>query len=168
MDLKAAILKEHSKEQCRRIVTYVGKDTTRFAELMKLFLSGEYRVTQRSGWPLSYCVQDHPELIAPYFKKLLAFLKRTDVHKAVERNIMRMLQDVDIPERFEGEIMDACLRYIADPKAEVATKAFSLGVLKNLVKKYPDILPEIKMIIESRINDETAAFKSRAKYFMKM
>ena len=69
MDLLAAILKEHSKAQTARIVRYVGKDKKKFAELMKLFLEGEYRVTQRSGWPLSICVEKYPELIQPYFKK---------------------------------------------------------------------------------------------------
>ena len=168
MDLRSAILKEHSKKQCSLIVNYIGDDKNRFAELIKLFFSGEYRVTQRAGWPMSYCVQNHPALINPYYKKLLTFLKRKDVHPAVERNIMRLLQDVDIPKRYQGEIMNSCFEYISDPQAAIAVKAFSLGVLKNLVKIYPEILPEIKLIIEERWDSETAAFRSRAKMFLKM
>jgi len=168
MDLRAAILKEHSKKQCSLIVKYIGDDKKRFAELMKLFFSGEYRVTQRAGWPMSYCIQNHPSLINPYYKKLLVFLKRKDVHPAVERNIMRLLEDVDIPKRYQGEIMNSCFEYISDPQAAVAVKAFSLGVLKNLIKIYPEILPEIKLIIEERWDTETAAFRSRAKKFLKM
>ena len=168
MDLRAAILKEHSKKQCSLIVKYIGDDKKRFAELMKLFFSGEYRVTQRAGWPMSYCIQNHPSLINPYYKKLLVFLKRKDVHPAVERNIMRLLEDVDIPKRYQGEIMNSCFEYISDPQAAVAVKAFSLGVLKNLIKIYPEILPEIKLIIEERWDTETAAFRSRGKRFLKM
>ena len=168
MDLRAAILKEHSKKQCSLIVKYIGDDKKRFAELMKLFFSGEYRVTQRAGWPMSYCVQNHPALINPYYKKLLAFLKRKDVHPAVERNIMRLLEDVDIPKRYQGVIMNSCFEYISDPQAAIAVKAFSLGVLRNLIKIYPEILPEIKLIIEERWDNETAAFRSRAKRFLKM
>lgn len=167
MDLKAAILKEHSKKQCERIVNYIGDDKLRFAQLMQLFFSGEYRVTQRAAWPISYCVQYHPSLINPYFKKLLLFVKRTDVHPAVERNILRLLQDAHIPVRWEGGVMDICFRYIADPAAASAPKAFALGVLKKLSKKYPDILPEIKVIVDERWDSETPAFKARAREFRK-
>jgi hypothetical protein len=59
--------------------------------------------------------------------------------------------------------MDICFRYIAFPNEAVAVKAFSLTVLQNLSKTYPEILPEIKLLIEERWDHETAAFKSRAK-----
>ena len=94
MDIQAALLKEHSKRQCSRIVRYIGHDKKKFGILMKLFFSGEYRVTQRSAWPMSYCVEANPSLIIPYYKKLILFLNRKDVHPAVARNILRLLQKV--------------------------------------------------------------------------
>ena len=53
MNLLNEILKEHSKAQILKIVKYVGSDQLRFDELIKLFLNGPYRVTQRAGWPIS-------------------------------------------------------------------------------------------------------------------
>ena len=167
MDLRAAVLKEHTKKQCRLIVNYIGENPERFAKLMNLFFSGEYRVTQRAGWPMSYCVQNHPSLIHPYYKKMMAFLKRKDVHPSVERNIMRLLQKVEIPERWRGEVMNSCFEYISDPNAAIAVKAFSLSVLENLSAIYPEILPELKLIIQERWDNETAAFRSRAKKILK-
>ena len=67
MDLKEALLEEHSKKQCNAIVEYVGNDAKKFAALMELFLHGEYRITQRAGWPLSDCVRRHPALAEPYY-----------------------------------------------------------------------------------------------------
>ncbi|MFT3705019.1 MAG: hypothetical protein QM802_21815 [Agriterribacter sp.] len=56
MNIREAILKEHSKAQCNRIVTYVGNNQQRLNELVHLFLTDEYRVVQRAGWPLKlYC-----------------------------------------------------------------------------------------------------------------
>lgn len=161
--MQAALLKEHSKKQCTVLVRYIGRDAKKFALLMKLFFSGNYRITQRAAWPMSYCVEAYPALINPYYKKLVQFLKRTDVHPAVARNILRLLQNVEIPERWQGEIMNRCFQFIADPQAPAAVKAFSLTVLENLTKKYPDILPELKLVIEERWHTETPAFRSRAK-----
>ena len=167
MNIRTALLKEHSKKQCDAIVQHVGKDPVRFAELMKCFFEGEYRVTQRAGWPMSYCVEKYPDLIKPYFKKLLSNLTRPDLHDAIPRNTVRLLQHVEIPEKFHGQVMDICFRYISSPAEAVAIKAFSITVLQNLAKKYPEIINEIKLIIEERWDHETIAFKTRAKKLLK-
>lgn len=162
MDIEATLLEEHSKSQCEKIVAYIGNDPTRFAELMKIFFSGEYRLTQRAAWPMSYCVQLYPPLINPYLKKMLGLLKDPGQHNAVARNITRLLQDITIPKRYHGQLMNQCFEFIADPHIPVAIKAFSLTILEKLSVLYPEILPEIKLIIEERWEHETAAFRSRA------
>ncbi|WP_205511409.1 hypothetical protein [Longitalea arenae] len=167
MDLLKAIQKEHSKAQCEKIVRYVGGDKTRFAELMQLFLKGDYRVTQRAGWPLSICVEKHPELITPYFKQLLPLLKKPDVHIAVVRNTVRLLQFVAIPKTYHGELMNTCFEFVADPQTAPAVKASALTILENLSVLYPDIKPELKLIIEERWPYESAAFHTRARKILK-
>ena len=168
MDIREALLKEHSKKQCQRIVAYIDSYPDRFRELVDLFLSNEYRVVQRAAWPVSYCVEEHPELMKPYWSKFIKQLGNKGTHTAVSRNIMRLLQYNDIPKRYQGHVMDACFRFIADPQEAAAVKAFSLTVLYNLYKLYPEILPEIKTIIEERWNTETPAFKVRARVFLKL
>lgn len=59
--------------------------------------------------------------------------------------------------------MEICFNYIASPKEAVAIKAFSLAILGKLAKKYTEIIPEIKLLIEDQVMHQTAAFKSRAK-----
>jgi hypothetical protein len=167
MDLKAALLEEHSKAQCEKIVRYIGNDKQRFDELMKLFFAGEYRVTQRAAWPMSYCVDEHPELIAPYLKELIELLEKPNLHNAVQRNIVRLLQNISIPKRYHGRVMNACFNLIASPTIAAAIKAFSLTILENLSAYYPEILPELKLIIEERWEHETPAFHSRARKILK-
>ena len=167
MNLKEEILKEHSKTQCLKIVQWISNSQHRFDELFHLFLGGEYRVTQRAAWPLSYCVQAHPELIKKNFRKLLNNLQQPNLHNAIKRNTVRLLQYVDIPKKLQGQVMDICFGYVASPKEAVAIKAFSLTILGNLAKLYPEILPEIKLLIEEQLPNQTAAFKSRAKHFLK-
>lgn len=59
--------------------------------------------------------------------------------------------------------MDICFGFVASPTEPVAVKAFSLTVLGNLAKQYPEIIPEIKVLIEEQSPHQTAAFKNRAK-----
>ena len=163
MDILQSLKKEHSKKQTDRIVNYVGGDKDRFAVLIGLFFKGEYRITQRAAWPLSYCVRAHPELIEPYFKPLLDHLQRKDIHVAVIRNTVRLLQDVTIPKKHQGRVMSTCFDFVQSPETPIAVKAFSLTILFHLAADYPDIRGELKLIIEEQWEHSTPAFRSRAK-----
>jgi hypothetical protein len=163
VDLRETILKEHSKANCNKIVKWIGNDQKRFDELFKLFLNDEYRVAQRAAWPLSYCVIKYPGLIQKHFTKLIKNLQRPDVGDAVKRNTVRLLQSISIPEKHHGKVMNICFKYISDPQEKVAIKAFSLTILHNLCRQYPEIRQELKTIIEDRWDYETVAFRTRAK-----
>jgi hypothetical protein len=166
-NLRQQILKEHSKAQCSAIVNWVGTLQQRFDELFNLFLNDEYRVVQRAAWPVSYCVQAHPEFIKKHWNSFVENLQKPNLHNAVKRNSIRLLQDIAIPKKYQGQIMDICFKYVESPTEAVAVKAFSLTVLGNLAKQYPEIIPEIKLLIEEQMPHQTAAFKSRAKAFLK-
>ena len=155
MKLRETILKEHSKANCMRIVKWVGNDQKRFDELFNLFLNDEYRVVQRAAWPMTYCVEDHPEFIKKHFAKVLKALEKLDASDSVKRNSIRFLQYVDIPKRFHGQVMDICFRYFSSPTEAIAIKAFSIAVLQKLAKLYPEIVNEIKLVIEERWDYET-------------
>ena len=167
MKLREQLLKAHSRANCDKIVQWIGNDQPRFDELFGLFLNDEYRVVQHAAWPLSYCVIAHPQLIKKHLTKLINNLDKTKIPAAVKRNTMRLLQDIEIPEKYQGKIMDACFKYISVPGEAIAVKAFSLTVLQKLAKQYPEIIPEVKLIIEENYERETPAFKSRAKQFLK-
>jgi hypothetical protein len=167
MDLKKEILKEHSKAQCDKIVHWVGDDQNRFNELFTFFLTGEYRITQRAAWPLSHCAIAHPHFMQHHFKPLLENLKRDGLHDSIKRNTVRFLQSVEIPEAYEGPVMEICFKYLEAPTEAVAIKAFSLSMLEKLAKKYPEIVPEINLIVEAQLPHQSAAFRSRVKNFRK-
>jgi hypothetical protein len=169
MNICEELLKEknHSKTQAFKISEFACSSPKHFAALMKCFLSNEYRLAQRAAWSVSWVAKKNPELIVPYIKDLVDQLPRKDVHNAVIRNSIRILQQIEIPEDLHGELMNSCFNFIESPSTPIAIKAFSLTTLFNLSKSYPEIKNELKLIIEERWNNETAAFKSRGKKILK-
>jgi hypothetical protein len=162
MNLRKTILAEHSKANCNRIVKWVGTSQERFDELFELFTTDEYRVSQRAAWPLNYCAVNHPELLSGHFGKLIKNLSKKNIHDAVKRNTVRLLQYVKIPVKFEGPVMDVCFKYISSPTEPVAVKCFSLSVLGKLSEKYPEIKNEMREIIDKEW-PMTAGLKARIK-----
>jgi len=167
MNLVKVILNEHSKLQKDKITRYVGADPKRFAELVDVFLAGPYLITQRASWPISYCVEYNPTLIKPHLKKVLGILQKQDVHDAVKRNILRLLQFISIPKPLQGRTIDLCFYFLNNNKEPIAVRVFAMTVLANLAKENPDLKNEIIIIIEDQLPFGSAGFISRSKKVLK-
>ena len=163
MNLKTELLKENSKSRVNRVVNYIGSNPKRFELLIQIYLKGPYRVTQRAAWPISYCVEAHPSLIAPHLKTLLDYLKKPDLHDSIKRNTVRLLQFAPIPKRYYGRIADICFSYLENRKEAVAIKAFSLTVLSRIIKDEPDLQKSLRLMIEDQMPYAKPAFKVRAR-----
>jgi hypothetical protein len=167
MDFRKSLLKHPSKVQVNKLVTYVGSDNQRFTALVKVFLEGPYKITQRAAWVMSNCVEQHPELIKPHLKKILDYLNYKHIHNAVKRNTIRLLQYIEIPKIHYGRVVDLCFGYLLSKSEPVATKAFSITVLDKITSKEPDLRNELRIILEDQLPYAKPAFVVRAKRFLK-
>jgi hypothetical protein len=167
MNLREIILEEHSKKQAMRIVRWVGTDKKRFAGLVKLFLHGEYRVTQRISWPLSIIAESHPELVRPYLGKLIAHINVPGLHVAVARNTMRFLQFIDIPKRYQGKLVDICFGFLLKSDSPIALRVFSMTVLQRIAVEEPELVREIREAVKSVMSEGGGAIIARGKMVLK-
>jgi len=162
MDIREALLAEHSKRQTMAIVSYIDNDPVRLRELMNLFLGDTYRISQRAAWAVNYCAQHHSELVKPYFERLVEQLERDDAHVAVRRNVARLLQFVEIPKRFHGRVFDACYNLVNDADQPTAVRVFALTVAARIAKDEPELISELRLMAEKHIPHTTVAFRKRA------
>jgi len=161
MNICEALLEVHSKAQAEKIAAYVGDDSERFAELIKLLLGPVYRLSQRAAWPVSYCIERRPELIKPYFNVLIKQLERDDTHAAVRRNVARLFQFVEVPKRYHGRLFDACYNLLDDANQPVAVRVFSMTVAAKLAKDSPELLDELQLVAAKHPSLMTPGMKSR-------
>jgi hypothetical protein len=167
MNLESEILREHSRVQALRLARWVGSDRRRFRKLMSCFLRGDYRITQRSAWVVGICAERHPELVRPYLGKMIARMQEPGVHDAVKRNVIRILQTVDIPRGLLGIVADICFRYLASIDTPIAVKAFSMTVLARIAEREPDLKRELRIVIEQQLLFGGPAICARARKVLK-
>lgn len=166
MNLTEELLREHSRRQMLRIAGYIGDDPERFNRVMKIFPGRPYRLTQRAAWALNFCASACPQLIMPYVGQLIPFC-RVPVHDAAKRNIMRILQSVEVPPEYHGDLADLCFYLTGQPQEAVAIKVFAMKVSANLCRHYPELANELKALIEGQIPYQSAAFRSRGQRVLK-
>jgi hypothetical protein len=167
LELREVLAAAHSRIQTDRIVRWVEKDQRKFAELFRIFNGNETRLAQRASWVLSIILSSHPSLLKNYYRDLLNKLKTTGQHNAIYRNGLKAIGSIDIPEEFEGEVMDLCFKMLASPDRAIAVQAHALSILEQLAKKHPEIIPEIKTITDIHITEKTAALRVRTRWLNK-
>lgn len=167
MNLEEELLKEHSKAQGNKIAAYVLQKNERFDNLMEIFFTENYRLNQRAAFSVNICYGKNPEIIEPYIERLVTNLKRTDLHDAVKRNTIRILQFINLPAELEGQIYDLCFKYLISKDEPIAIKAFSMRVLANICKNHPELKNELIPVIEDMIPFGSSGIKNRGKKIIK-
>jgi hypothetical protein len=168
VNIRETILQDFRKPNMLLVVDWIGNNPTRFKELMAIFMGNEYRTVQRSAWVLSLVVDKHPELVNPYLPSMVSRMQEEGHEAAVRRNIVRILQFVDLPEDLHGIVMDNCFRFAGDPNEAIAVRCCSLVVLSRLAKLYPEIVPELQAVIEEGLeHGATAAFRASSRQVYK-
>jgi hypothetical protein len=155
-----------SKQQRDKIVRHVGTSQSRFDELMKVFIKGPYRITQRAALPLSYCVVRQPKLLNTHFNSIVKYLETPDLPDTLKRNLLRTLQFVKIPNRYQGRIANCCFGFL-DGKQPIAVKVFAMTLLADLAQENEELKNEIIPLLEEQIPYGSAGFVSRAKRILK-
>lgn len=160
MNIKEQLRITHSKENSELIANYIGNDSSKFKELVELFLGEEYRISQRSAMVLAKCTDAYPDLIEPHLDRLILNLKNP-VIDAVKRNTIRTLQDVYIPDHLLGEAADILFNIMMDRKEPIAIKVFTMTTLYNICEREPELANELKIIIEDQLPYGSTGFKNR-------
>lgn len=165
--IKGLLEEERSKIQTNKIIEFVGSDVERMKALMSFFLDRkwEWRYNQWAAWPVGFIGRKQPELIYPYFDEMIAMMDNP-THDAVIRNIIRILEVIEIPENYEGGIYDRCFKFLNDPNQTIAVRCFSMKVVFNISQKYPELQDELEASIKLHLPYGSAGFKSRGNRFL--
>lgn len=167
MDLYQVLNNEHSRVSREGIVSYVNNDPAKFARLFSFVTHDNAKINQRAAWSVSSCAEKFPHLVFPYINIMVRLLEREGIHNGIKRNMLRILQLIEIPRELEGKLMNICFRNLTDKREAVAIRVFSMQVLANLSQLYQDIRPELKIIIEDELPYARPAFVSRGRKILK-
>ena len=160
--LLGIITREHSVRMRREVVDWVGHSARRFAQLVALVLHGSRQQAQRASYPMTFAVEAVPALGGPHVPELLRNLQRADLHGGVIRNTMRLLRFVKLNAANEGAIFATAFAALNAP-VEIAVKADAISVLARLVRRFPELYPEVEAAIREALPGTTTAFRSRAR-----
>ena len=168
MDIKEQLLFEHSKSNAQLISDYIGTNKSRIEELVSCFLSKEYRVSQRSAMVITRIGDIDAELLAPHIDQLVNAFINPKEKDSVVRSIVRFFQFYDLPEEFQGVVLNRCYELLKDSEQAIAIRAFSMGVIYQISKEYEELKTELKLVLEDLYTVGSAGLENRRRNILKL
>lgn len=159
---------EHSQRQTETIAHFIAANPEKLSAFMKLFLEKDGRIRQRGAWVIAKLQDIRPELFESWYEPLVNLLYQKGNHDATDRNISRLFT-CTIPSgaEFEGILLEKCYNMLVDPEVFVATKCNAMCIALHYGKDHPELLRELKYIIERDMPHESAAYKNRGTKIIK-
>ncbi|MFD1550999.1 hypothetical protein DNU06_04640 [Putridiphycobacter roseus] len=163
MDLETLILSKNSKEVWNQVATIAIESPNRITEIIDFFESDNIFLVQRSTQIMSKIHDKRPDLLAPYFMRLINGLAKAQ-KDAYKRNVLRIFQSAQIPEAGTTLLFDKALTYIQNKEEAIAIQAFSFTVLRKICETYPELASEVKDNIELiLLENKSAGIQNRGR-----
>ncbi|MAY83369.1 MAG: hypothetical protein CMP59_04470 [Flavobacteriales bacterium] len=169
MNIKEKLADEHSMRISQEIQQYVKDDLSLFSELIDILLGDEKKIAQRAALAVNWCFDYDPAGFKNEADRLIkAFLKRKDIHVAIRRCIIRNLQFIEVPEKYQAQLFDRFLLILHQEDETIAVKAFSMRVAYNICKELPELKVELEEAIRLNLEQSTSAgVQNRGKKILK-
>lgn len=111
-------------------------------------LNGEDKVkSMRASWLLLHVSNQFPKLIAPNLKHLIIFLKKENTHTGAIRNVIKILHEIQLPEKFTSEVFDICLKHIKNTTLPHAVRVYAIYEAAIICETYPELKPEVELLL---------------------
>ncbi len=167
MNLKEVLSQHCSKPTCLAIRDWIGSDADRFAELVGIMLSGDEVSSKYAAWVFSHVVEERPRLIRAHLPALIANLDRPGNSDSVVRSTVKALASVDLPEEVQGPALQKGFDLLMDPAVPVAIRVHAMQTVFNISKKEPDLLRELKEVIEEGMLTGSTGYRARGRRLLK-
>ncbi len=162
--LSPDVFNKNETEQIRDLILREN----RLDELIEIFLKDNIRLTQKAAIVLCEIAVQKPGLLDPYLILLLNNLyKEPEPTNAIKRNTLRVLQLVKLPIQCHDMAVDKCFEYLENRKEAIAIQVFAMTILSNIANSYPELKKELRILIEDRMEQASAGFRSRGKKILK-
>ena len=168
MNLKDELLIFHKSRDLKSYTKSIVDEPIKIEKLVKIISNlEEYPLKEMSSWILTHIAKSNPELIQPFYEKLVDILFITE-NQTVLRNCTNILYHLNTTEYKESKLIDQLIQFIQNNNNKVALQVYSIYFITHFVKKYPELFEEVRSIIELNSHNHSPAYNVAIRNFRKL
>ena len=150
-------------------VKYILENPSDLEELIDMSFSDFQPEGWRAAWVLADLVKNDKQIckkVQLLSSKIIYSFKYFNSSGQI-REFLKIIQLLKIEEEDMGLLIDMCFNWLLNRKVDQSFRIYSMQIIYDYSKKEPDLLPELKAIIEQEIEYAKPGFRSRANKILK-
>lgn len=164
--LSELIMAEYSRTQADFIADIIIKKPSLLGELIDIVFQNSEPLSRRASWPLRIISDRDIDIVAPFVPKIIQKLPKID-NVAIQRSLLALLVNTPIPEEQHGELLQFTFEILIDKGSPVASLIYSTDIFYKLSVNEPDLLGELKLMLEVLMPYGSAGVKSKCRKTIK-
>lgn len=164
-DLANALTKNRTKSNVDFLVNEVFANPMNWDTWFEIYRQTSFPVSWYMTWWLSHYIEADQQMGNQYQRRIWdEFNAETQV--SIKRDFWKILTRIEINEDLAGLAYERAIKVIAKQNEEVAVRAYAMEVATNISLNWPELAPEVVMILEDLRSDEPASIQVRKNKFL--
>ena len=169
----------HSREKRSYYANLVLANPDLIPKLLEILFMVDDKISPRAAWVLEFMCSAKIETIIPYLDTFTEHIHKIHLDSAVRpvAKICELLAKAystktniylknKLTETNKERIIETCFDYMINDE-KVAAKAYGMTTLFMLGKEYDWVHPELELILKRDFQNQSAAYKARARHILK-
>ncbi|MFY8110346.1 MAG: hypothetical protein ACOVO9_15205, partial [Bacteroidia bacterium] len=148
------VLSNNSTDAQRKLVLNEFIETHADMNELLHLLTEPHPINMRFAWFLGDLCTNKPALLFPHLSYLFLNRKQFGILN-FNRSLAKFFFHCGIPDDIEAEVLNELFVWLNSPLSDISTKCFSLKVLIQFTKKYPELENELKSNLQQLQEIET-------------
>ena len=166
MDI-SSLLKEFQRTRNRDKFVPLFSSQPEFDNLMDFLLTNRTgKLTEYGSWLCGHIVKDSPALLHPYVDDLLDLLEK-EKNETLLRNWLKAIVDSKPDAVHDEKLLNLSLAFLENSDHKVALHVYSIYALFPILKRNPELFPEINAMLELKNIRPTPSFHAAYRKFQK-
>ncbi|WP_430932756.1 hypothetical protein [Saccharicrinis sp. 156] len=165
-EIREKVLNCRSKQDALLLSSFIVKNPVFIEELFVLMRNYKNKKYWLAAWVLDHVFEESPELLLPYMDPMIELFQTTK-SGSIQRIVGKLLSFNDITDKVDGSFVNICFDMLTSQTIPVAVKVHAMQLVYNISTKFPELKPELKLVIQEQIPNNTVAFAARAKRLLK-
>lgn len=166
MDFRSLLTDLPSGMERDLLVGEIMRSDEHFEILLHLALHEKDPLAWRAAWVLDGSDEKKPGLAKKHISRIIQALPGME-SRGTLRSLLRLLVRYDIPEKYQGLLIDECFSYLVSELYPVAVKAHAMQIIYQHVLLYPELKHELTTVLRDQAANNSVGFKSRGNRLIK-
>jgi len=166
-ELEELILSEWVSGGFKQAAKSIAQSPRDIAILFKLNQHPKHLIAWRSAYLLDLAHDVNQNILDNYLEEIMEMIPQL-TNASIKRHYLRILSQHDLSELADGHLLDCCIKWLQNEETPIAVKGHCMQILHDLTIPYPELIPELKAVLENLIPYGSKGEVNRAKKILSL